>query len=522
MSYHLESISNQRTTPERIWALLKNVMKILSTLFRFFRRDTALVPNELKDACPATSLTAPESTRQSGANRDAKAITDAIELRVTISSSSGTSPDEVSPERVAQEMDTYQFVLDQNAPRVLPERPWCDYQSQEQLVTANSPRAYAWLEPFLPPVALADEGVQKAAQRGVNNIKRVAIALRALVRTQRRTQKPYEELLLALYRVCALEQFCPSLRFEYEYPAQMAGYVCVSDWEQAIPDYATLGYAHILTLGKTDIKWLVAAFGEAWQHEAPERFWEPVRRKAICRLAWTNAAILAKEEPGVPIEKHLLAWLAQRIRGRLWIDLDNEAYHAGVAARREREHQAFIQIDDAWAAAAGECVVADIETTGLSAESNELLEVGAIKLVNGKPIAEWSMLVRIERIVPSNITELTGITQADVDREGQPLTNVMTNFLDFVSDKPVFFHNTPFDERFLRKAAERCFLSFENRLFDTLILAQAAWPDLRSYRLATLADHIGVTAPNHRALPDAHTTLAVMRAAQSAAGKVGS
>ncbi len=495
-------------------------MKLLSTLFRFFRSDTASVRDKLKDAYPATSLTASESTRQSGESTDVKAITDTIELRVTISSGSGTSPD-VSPERVTQEMEAYQFVFDQNAPRVLPRRPWCDYQSHEKLVKANSPRAYAWLEPFLPAVALADEEVQKAAQRGVNHIKRVAIALRALVRTQRRTQEPYRDLLLALYRVCALEQFCPSLRFEYEYSAQMAGYVCVSDWEQAMPDYATLGYAHIPTLGKTDIKWLVAAFGEPSQHEAPEQFWEPLRRKAICRLAWSNASILAKKEPGLPVEKHLLAWLAQRVRSRLWIDLDTEAYHAGVAARRERKHQAFIQIDDAWAAAAGECVVADIETTGLSAESNELLEVGAIKVANGKLIAEWSMLVRIEHTVPSQITELTGITQADVEREGQPLAHVMTNFLDFVGNKPVFFHNTPFDERFLRKAAERCSLSFENRLFDTLILAQEAWPALRSYCLAALADHIGSTVPNHRALADAHTTLAVMRAARSAAGKLG-
>lgn len=495
-------------------------MKLLSTLLRFFRSDTASVRDELKNASPVTSLTAQESTKQSDESTDTKPITDPIRLRVTISSSSETSPGEVSPERVAQEMDAYHFVFDQNAPRVLPKRPWYNYQSQEQLVTTNSPRAYAWLEPFLPPEALVDEGVQKAAHRGVSHIKRVAIALRALVRAQRRTQEPYRDLLLALYRICALEQFCPSLRFEYEYPAQMAGYVCVSDWEQAMPDYARLGYAHIPTLGKTDIKWLVAAFGEPSQHETPEQFWEPLRRKAICRLAWTNASVLAKEEPGLSIEKHLLAWLAQRVRGRLWIDLDTETYHANVAARREREHQAFLQIDDAWAAAAGECVVADIETTGLNAESNELLEVGAIKLHNGKLIAECSMLVRIERTVPSHITELTGITQADVDREGQPLAHVMTNFLDFVGDKPVFFHNTSFDERFLRKAAERCSLSFENRLFDTMILAQEAWPDLRSYRLATLADHIGTTAPNHRALADAHTTLAVMRAACSAAGKL--
>ena len=67
--------------------------------------------NELKDAYPATSLTAPESTRQGGESTDAKAISDAIGLRVTISSSSGTSPDDVSPERVAQEMAAYQFVF---------------------------------------------------------------------------------------------------------------------------------------------------------------------------------------------------------------------------------------------------------------------------------------------------------------------------------------------------------------------------------------------------------------------------
>jgi len=113
---------------------------------------------------------------------------------------------------------------------------------------------------------------------------------------------------------------------------------------------------------------------------------------------------------------------------------------------------------------------------------------------------------------------ITGITQADVECEGQPLVNAMRTFLGFVGDRPVFFHNVPFDANFLRKVAAQTKLKFANRLHDTLPMARQAWPSLGTYKLGALAEHVGAASPTHRGLADARVTLVVLLKARSLRG----
>lgn len=187
---------------------------------------------------------------------------------------------------------------------------------------------------------------------------------------------------------------------------------------------------------------------------------------------------------------------------------------AGAAAGRKAE-----ALSDALQALRGPFIVADLETTGLSTATCEILEFAAVRVgAAGALEREYSQVVRTRGPVPSFITRLTGITQAEVDRHGVPVTQAFSSFLDFVEDLPVFFHNASFDRRFLGAAADQTGMPFSNPTHCTLALARRAWPELPSHKLEILARHVGASNPTHRALADVRTTVAVALAAGSLLG----
>lgn len=159
--------------------------------------------------------------------------------------------------------------------------------------------------------------------------------------------------------------------------------------------------------------------------------------------------------------------------------------------------------------------VADVETMGLDADKDELLEPGAVLVdPSGTVTHELSLLVRPSRRVPDEIVRLTGVTQALLDTEGQPLADAVAEFLRHVGDRPVFCHNASFGTAFLHAAARQSRLRFNNPVYDALSLARLAWPELVSYRLALPAERAGGRLPTHRALTDARATLDVLLAAR--------
>ena len=167
------------------------------------------------------------------------------------------------------------------------------------------------------------------------------------------------------------------------------------------------------------------------------------------------------------------------------------------------------------AALEGSYVVADLETTGLNHRSNQILEMAALEVApSGSVTRQFSELIRIDTPVPHSITQLTGITQADVDVKGRPLHDVLQEFLEFIGSRPVFFHNAAFDEAFIKTAVKRERMEFTNTVYDTLSIAEYAWPSLSSYSLANLARRFNASAPSHRALSDAKITLSVLLSAK--------
>ena len=162
-------------------------------------------------------------------------------------------------------------------------------------------------------------------------------------------------------------------------------------------------------------------------------------------------------------------------------------------------------------------VVFDLETTGLDPEKHEIIEFGAIR-VNRDSVNHESFqtLVRPSRKIPKKITELTGISQAMVDAEGEPIEAALKEFLSFVGDLPLVSFNSAFDMAFLQNTAAKHSISIDNPVSCALKMARRAWPGRKSYRLADLANDGNLRSDNtHRALGDCQRALIVYAAAAS-------
>src|SRR5215218_1181069 len=153
-------------------------------------------------------------------------------------------------------------------------------------------------------------------------------------------------------------------------------------------------------------------------------------------------------------------------------------------------------------------VVFDVETTGSSAgKGGEITEVGALKLLRGEIVEEFSTLVNPGRRIEPFVARLTGITDRMV-AGAPPISEIMPRFEAFVEGSVLVGHNVHFDCSFV--TAARGGVPLPNPVLDTLKLARCLVPGLRRYRLASLVSQFGVRAmPNHRALSDATVTAGV-------------
>ena len=155
-------------------------------------------------------------------------------------------------------------------------------------------------------------------------------------------------------------------------------------------------------------------------------------------------------------------------------------------------------------------IAVDIETTGLSPEKDHIIEIGALKYVNGKCVETFSELVKPPVSISYRIYEITGINDKTVEH-ASPISVVMKKFLDFIGEEQVLLgHNLKFDYSFLKTAAKQLGISFEKMGLDTLLLARKFLSELPSKNLATVSTHYGIVNERaHRAYEDAKTTAEV-------------
>ncbi|MCI5956434.1 MAG: type I-E CRISPR-associated endoribonuclease Cas2e [Clostridiales bacterium] len=151
-------------------------------------------------------------------------------------------------------------------------------------------------------------------------------------------------------------------------------------------------------------------------------------------------------------------------------------------------------------------VVVDVETTGLNAETDEIIEMAALRIENARRVAEFQRYVSARAPLPTGITALTGISDSVLLEQGIPLAQAMQELLAFLDGSPLLCHNAPFDQSFLLAACQKCGLPpMTNRIHDTLILARRKVKGVADYKLATLARHFGIAQEQqHRALADCY------------------
>ena len=153
----------------------------------------------------------------------------------------------------------------------------------------------------------------------------------------------------------------------------------------------------------------------------------------------------------------------------------------------------------------GEFVAFDLETTGLSAQHDEITEIGAVILRDGQVVDTFQAFVNPGRSIPQKIVDLTGITDAMV-ADAPPISQVLPEFLAFCGGRVLCAHNADFDVGFLTAAAERLGLPFDPTYLDTLIFAQNLMPQLTNHKLDTVANALSLPDFNHhRASDDALT-----------------
>lgn len=456
-----------------------------------------------------TGGTAPSPSHPPGAVDQQRTTTG-----ITVTITGPASPTvQVSDAEVAERVREYAFVLTTDPPALKTAEQWWNEDTQKRRRREGSEKAYAWLLPFVPLEIAKLEQMQAAQEWGPHGAGAIAKELRALIRERRKAKEPYQELLRALYGACIAADLSASLKFEGTQPHFMAGFVDINELRPVELDFRTMGYQCIESLSKTDVKWLVEAFGEPAEHQSFDALWPHIRRNAVARYCWSElrSSNDAAKSLSLP-QSTMQEWLSALVRRNIG---SFKEWQERVATQQAYVAELATVLDQAWAATHQPFVVADLETTGLNAETDEVIEFAAIQVTpDGRIAGEFSTLVRASRLVPAAITRLTGITQEVIDREGRSPTDAMKEFAAFVGTHPVFFHNAPFDHGFLKKAASQAKVKWVNPVHDTLPLARQAWPSLATYKLATLAEHVGVTKPTHRALEDAKATLAVLLAAR--------
>lgn len=149
-------------------------------------------------------------------------------------------------------------------------------------------------------------------------------------------------------------------------------------------------------------------------------------------------------------------------------------------------------------------VLFDLETTGISCNTDEVIEISALKVRNGRIADEFSELVNPGMPIPYAASRVNNITDRMV-KDAPHFDEVLEQFVDFAGDDVLVGHNIcTFDMKFIYRDCEHYFgKTLSNDYIDTLRLAKVIFPDWKHRRLSDLAEYYGISTDGaHRALAD--------------------
>jgi DNA polymerase-3 subunit epsilon len=148
-------------------------------------------------------------------------------------------------------------------------------------------------------------------------------------------------------------------------------------------------------------------------------------------------------------------------------------------------------------------VVVDVETTGGKGDNHRVTEIGAVKVRNGEIVDRFQTLLNPQRAIPPGISKLTGITPAMVE-DAPYFADIADRLEAFMGDAIFVAHNVDFDYGFISREFARIGRPFRHAKLCTCASMRKLYPGLRSYSLAALSRHFGLSLEqHHRALCDA-------------------
>lgn len=154
----------------------------------------------------------------------------------------------------------------------------------------------------------------------------------------------------------------------------------------------------------------------------------------------------------------------------------------------------------------GAFVVFDLETTGIGAKSNQIIEIGGVKVEHGTITDRFSTFVNPQRPIPFHIEQLTGINDSMV-LDAPTIDKILPQFLDFCQGCVMVAHNADFDIGFIQQKAKEIGMETDFTVIDTVAMSRALLPQLKRYKLDRVAKELGVSLENHhRAVEDAEAT----------------
>jgi len=154
--------------------------------------------------------------------------------------------------------------------------------------------------------------------------------------------------------------------------------------------------------------------------------------------------------------------------------------------------------------------VVDLETTGLDPKKDKIIEIGAIRIIDGEIAEVYDTFVNPGSRLSEKVKELTGIRDEDL-ASAPYIEDVLPDFLRFHDGDCLLGHRILFDYSFLKRAAVNLGHSFEREGIDTLKIARSCLKDLPSKSLPSLCQHFGIEYRPHRAVEDARATYLLYR-----------
>ena len=156
------------------------------------------------------------------------------------------------------------------------------------------------------------------------------------------------------------------------------------------------------------------------------------------------------------------------------------------------------------------CVL-DLETTGLSAKTEKITEIGIMKIQNGEVVDKFCEFVNPEKPIPQRVQEVTNITD-DMVKDAPTIDVLFPKVLEFIKGSVLVAHNAVFDIGFLKNVAKELGYEFDYTYVDTLPLARKLYPELKKHKLGKIAEHLKIKVEvAHRALDDVDTTVKVLK-----------